>query len=301
MLAILIARGAYSFVPDFKFLKRPLLKKIGHVGLFGLVSSFSGVMVLNIDILMLNHFEGLAQTGIYTITFFFGALVLIPSRSMAKISSVIISDAFKRKDLDEVNRIYKKSSINLGIVGVLVFIGLWANSDNIFQLIGEDFRPGYLVIMFIGLANLFDMFSGISSQIFFNSKYYTISAYLSFSYMVVLIVSNLIFIPYYGIIGAAVATLISKFLYNAFKYVFLLKKFRFQPFNFKSLLLIVLGLSTMFLIQFLPNMTNYIVDIGLRSLIIVIVFSLGVYFLKLSDDINIWVDKIWKVYLKSKF
>lgn len=301
MLAILIARGEYSFVPDFKFLKRPLLKKIGHVGLFGLVSSFSGVMVLNIDILMLNHFEGLAQTGIYTITFFFGALVLIPSRSMAKISSVIISDAFKRKDLDEVDRIYKKSSINLGIVGVLVFIGLWANSDNIFQLIGEDFRPGYLVILFIGLANLFDMFSGISSQIFFNSKYYTISAYLSFSYMVVLIVSNLIFIPYYGIIGAAVATLLSKFLYNAFKYVFLLKKFRFQPFDFKSFLLIVLGLSTMFLIQFLPYMTNYIVDIGLRSLIIVIVFSLGVYFLKLSDDINIWVDKIWKVYLRNKF
>jgi O-antigen/teichoic acid export membrane protein len=223
LLINLIIKGDYRLIPDFKFLKKPLLKKIGHVSLFGIFSSFSGILVMNIDILMLNHLEGLSQTGIYSIAFFFGALVLIPSRSMTKISSIIISDAFKRKDLAEVNSIYKKSSINLGIIGMLILIGLWGNMENIFLLIGEDFRAGYWVILLIGFANLLDMFLGISNQIFVNSKYYTISAYLSFFFMLLLVITNLILIPLYGILG------------------------------------------------------------------------LGVYFLKLSDDLNIWIEKIWKI------
>lgn len=298
MLGILLAKGDYSFIPDIKFLKKPLLKEIGHVGLFGLFSSFSGILVMNIDILMLNHFEGLAQTGIYAITFFFGALVLIPSRSMAKISSVIIADAFKRNDLKEVDAIYKKSSISLGIVGMLILVGLWGNIDNIFLIIGEDFRAGQWVILFIGIANLLDMLSGISSQIFFNSKYYTTSAYLSFFFMLVLVGSNLILIPLYGIFGAALATLFSKFLFNLFKYIFLLRKLNFQPFTSKTLILFGLGLTTALIIQLLPELPNYILDIIVRSSLISLVFGLGVYFFKLSEDANSWAEKIWRKFYR---
>jgi len=299
MLVILLGKGDYSLIPDFKFLRKPLLKKIGHVGLFGIFSSLSGILVINIDILMLSHLEGLAQTGIYTITFFFGALVLIPSRPMTKISSVIIADAFKRNDLAEVNTIYKKSSINLGIIGMLILIGLWGNMDNIFSVIGEEFRSGYWVILFIGFANLLDMLMGVSNQIFFNSKYYTTSAYLSFFFMLLLVTSNLLLIPEFGLVGAALASLFSKFVYNLFKYIFLWKKFNFQPFNWKTLRLISIGLATIFLIQFLPALPNYIIDIVIRSTLISIVFSAAVYFFKLSEDLNLWVEKILGIVLRK--
>ena len=298
MLGFLLIRGDYRLIPDFKFLKKPLLKKIGHVGLFGIFSSFSGILVINIDILMLSHLEGLAQTGIYTITFFFGALVLIPSRSLTKISSVIIADAFKRKDLIEVNTIYKKSSINLGIIGILILIGLWGNMDNIFLVIGKEFRSGYWVILFIGFANLLDMLMGVSNQIFFNSKYYTTSAYLSFFFMILLVVSNLVLIPEYGLVGAAIASLFSKFFYNLFKYIFLWKKFNFQPFSWKTLTLVGIGLITGFLIQFLPTFPNFIIDIAIRSGVISFFLGAGVYFFKLSDDLNLWVEKIWRIVLQ---
>lgn len=295
MMITLAFKENYSLIPDFAFLKKPLLKKIGHVGLFGIFSSLSGILVINIDILMLNHLEGLAQTGFYTITFFFGALVLLPSRPLIKISSVIIADAFERNDLKEVQTIYKKSSINLGLIGLLIFIGLWVNIDNIFHVIGEDFRVGQWVILFIGFANLLDMLMGISNQIFFNSKYYTTSAYLNFFFMLLLVITNLLLIPLYGIVGAAVATLLSKFIYNLFKYVFLLKKLKLQPFSRKTLVLLGIGLTTVFLIQLLPTLPNFIIDIAVRSTIISILFSTAVYFFKLSDDLNLWIDKIWGI------
>jgi len=293
MLIALFIKGDFTLIPDFKFLNKPLLKEIGHVGLYGIFSSFAAILVINVDILMLNQMTGLAQTGIYTITFFFGTLVLIPSRSMAKISSIIISDAFKRNDLAEVNSIYKKSSINLGIVGMLILLGLWGNIENIFLLIGDEFRAGYWVVILIGTANLFDMLSGISSQIFFNSKYYTTSAYLSFFFMLLLVITNLIFIPLYGILGAAIASLISKFAFNLFKYLFLWKNLNFQPFTWKTLILVIIGLSTVFLLQFLPQLPNYLIDILVRSTLITLFFGLAVYFFKLSEDLNNWLEKVW--------
>jgi len=292
LLIALIKKGELRLVPDFKFLKKPLLKKMGHIGLFGIFTSFSGILVLNIDILMLNQLEGLTQTGIYSITFFFGALVLIPSRSMIKISSVIIADAFKRKDEDEVRMIYKKSSINLGIIGMLIWIGLWANLDNIFEVIGQDFSTGRWVIFIIGLANLLDMFMGTSNQIIFNSKYYTISAYQNMAFIVLLIVTNLLFIPMYGIVGAAIASLISKFLFNLFKYIFIRAKLKLQPFNIKTAYLIVLGLSTFGISKLLPELPHYLLDIIIRSLLITLVFGVGVLALNLSEDVNEWVKKL---------
>lgn len=295
MFVAILMKKDYRFLPDFKFLKKPLLKRIGHVAFFGIFSSFSGILVMNIDILMLNHLQGLSQTGIYTITFFFGALVLVPSRSMAKISSIIISDAFKRKDLLEINSIYKKSSINLSIIGMLILIGLWGNMENIFLIIGDEFRVGKWVILFIGFANLLDMLLGISNQIFVNSKYYTTSAYLNFFFMLLLIISNLILIPIYGIVGAAIASLISKFAFNAFKYFFLWKNLNFQPFTWKTLILFGIGISTVFLIQFLPVLPNFIFDIAYRSFLITLLFGSAVYFFNLSNDVNVWVNKIWGI------
>ncbi|MBN2237851.1 MAG: polysaccharide biosynthesis C-terminal domain-containing protein [Bacteroidales bacterium] len=292
MLISLLRRYEYGIIPDFKFLTKPLLKEIGHIGLFGIFSSFSGILVINIDILMLNHMQGLSQTGIYTITFFFGALVLVPSRSLVKISSVIIADAFKRNDLKEIESIYKKSSINLGIIGMLILLGLWGNLDNIFKVIGEEFLPGMWVIILIGSANLIDMLLGISNQIFFNSKYYTISAYLSFFFMVLLVLTNLIMIPMYGIIGAAIASLSSKLIYNLIKYVYLYKKFGFQPFTKKTLLLMVLGFLTISVFHFLPHWQNYLIDLAIRSILITVFFSIGVLILNLSEDVNAWVLKM---------
>ena len=293
LFGALLRKHDFSFIPDLKFLNKPLVKEIAHVGLYGIFSSLAGILVINIDILMLNQMQGLAQTGIYAITFFFGALVLIPSRSLTKISSVIIADAFNRDDLKEVDTIYKKSSINLGIIGMLILIGLWGNLDNVFHIIGEEFRPGQWVIIIIGFSNLLDMLMGISNQIFFNSKYYTTSAYLSLFFMLMLIVTNLIFIPEFGILGAAWAALLSKFIYSLIKYLFLWKKFNFQPFDWKTIALLALGIGTIFLVNLLPVLPNYLIDILVRSSLISLIFGAGVLLLNLSEDVNQWVEKMW--------
>ncbi|NOR85978.1 MAG: oligosaccharide flippase family protein, partial [Bacteroidales bacterium] len=79
--------GQIKLWPDFNFITKKIRKQISNIAFYGLLSSFSGILVLNIDVLMVESFLGLSDAGIYTITFFFGALILIPSRPVTRIAS----------------------------------------------------------------------------------------------------------------------------------------------------------------------------------------------------------------------
>ena len=280
--------------PNFNFIDKNLAREMMNVGIFGIIASFSGVLVMTIDTIMVERMLGLSAAGIYSITFFFGALILVPLRTMGKISSVVIADAWKVNDINIINQIYKKSSISLSIIGILLLIGIWGNIDNVFRIITNDYLPGKYVILLIGLANMSDIALGMSSQIIANSKHFRFLSYLLIIFAVTLIISNLLLIPVFGIIGAGIASLISKLIFNFIKYLFLYNKFGLQPFTAKTPLLYIIGLLAYGASLLLPEQSNYIVDIIIRSSIILIVFSIPVYYLRISKDVNQKVESVVK-------
>ena len=288
----LIYNKQLFLIPDFNFIDNKLANEMLSVGIFGIIASFSGVLVMTIDTIMVERMLGLSAAGIYSITFFFGALILVPLRTMGKISSVVIADAWKVNDVSIINQIYKKSSISLSIIGLLLLIGIWGNIDNVFQIISNDYLPGKYVILLIGLANLSDIALGMSSQIIVNSKHYRFLSYILIILATLLIISNLLLIPIFGIVGAGIASLISKIIFNFIKYIFLYKKYKLQPFTLKTPLLYFIGAFAYGASLLLPEQPNYIIDIIIRSSIILIVFALPVYFLKISEDVNQKVDSV---------
>lgn len=285
--------------PDLGFIDKKMSREMITVGFYGILASFSGVLVLNIDVIMVERMLGLSQAGIYTITFFFGTLILIPLRTMGKIGSVVIADAWKRDDLATIDDIYKKSSITLSVIGVLLFIGIWGNIDNIFSLIKDEYLPGKMVILYIGIANLFDISVGVSPHIIVNSKYYKYLSYFLIGFAIMLIVTNLMLIPVYGIVGAAIASLISKFIFSVVKWYFLYNKFKIQPFTFKFVYLIIIGLATYYISTLMPAINNFIIDILVRSLLISVVFIVPVYFLKISEDLNQRLEAVLRSFMGS--
>lgn len=278
--------------PDLAFIDKKMSREMLDVGFFGILASFSGVLVLNIDTIMVERMLGLSAAGIYSITFFFGTLILIPLRTMGKISSVVIADAWKKSDLDTIEDIYKKSSISLSILGILLFVGIWGNIDNVFILLQADYLPGKMVIFYIGIANLFDIALGVSPHIIVNSKYYRSLSFMLIGFAIFLVVTNLILIPQYGIIGAAIASLISKFVFSVTKFVFIYKKFGIQPFSSKIVYLIAIGIAVYWLSTLMPVFENFIVDIILRSSFIGLLFLLLVYFAKISSDVNSKIEDV---------
>lgn len=286
ILCVLIIRGEIGIIIRREAYTKEIIREMSFISLFGIIAGLGGLAIVHIDSLMVNKFLGLSMTGIYATTFFFATIILIPSRPLLKISTPIIAEAWKENNLENIKLIYKKSCINQSVIGILIFIGLWVNIDNIFEILGEEFLAGKYVILFIGLANIFEMGAGVSGIIIGTSKYYRYNAVLIFFFLFFLIGLNYILIPVFGLTGAAIATAISKLLYTLLRFSFLKFRYKMQPYNYKILLLLVIALMSYYAGYLLPELKNYIFDIFFRSAIVLIVFASLILFFNISEDIN---------------
>jgi O-antigen/teichoic acid export membrane protein len=285
---VLYQRDALSLIPHWSFISKDLRKEMISVGSFSVFSGFTILVILNVDSLMIKSLLGLDKTGVYSTVFFFGTLVVIPSRALIKISSTMIAEAWKENDLATINNIYVKSCLTQTIVGSLIFIGIWANVDNIFRILpdGRGFEEARNVVFYIGLANLFEMMTGVNNNILANSSYYRYHTWFMVFLVALVVGTNLIFIPWLGITGASLASALSVFLYSLVRVLFLHWKLGFQPFDRKYIWLALVSGFSFFLGWIIPEWPNLYWDILVRSSIIALSFILLVYFLRLSEDIN---------------
>lgn len=294
-LAISIhCKGEFRLGWDKDFITKPMAKQLLKVALFGIVTSYSGVLIINIDVIMINNMLGLSEAGIYGTVFYFGTMVGIPSRSIIRIAAPLISEGWKEKNLKKINSIYQKSNMTLTIIGLLLFMGLCINLDSIFTFLPQGFESGRYVIIFIGLANLIEMATSVSQTIITNSKDYKVIAWLMLLFIVLLIITNLIMIPEYGIVGAAIASVFSRFVYNFISWFFVYKKYGLQPFNSKYILLLLIAAFSYFVAAMIPVFDWFVWDILVRSATITLLFGLFVYIFKISEDMNETADNILK-------
>jgi O-antigen/teichoic acid export membrane protein len=285
MFYFLYRKKEISLKPNFGFITQKLKKEMINVAAFSIIGGLGSTIVFNIDKILINQMIGLSNTGIYTIAFSFGVLVSLPSRSLLKISSTVIAEAWKKNDIDEIKIIYHKSCLNQFIIGGLLFIGIWANIDNIFDLIGNEYVAGKWVIFFVSLGFLFDMVTGVNGYIISLSKYFRISVVFVSILIVLVVITNLIFIPILGITGAAMASALSLFISNLMRYLYLLFKFKMQPYNNKFILILLALIIAYGIGLIIPRM-DLIMDILIRSSIITIVFGILILVMKISPDVN---------------
>jgi len=294
----LILNKKISLKPKLSFVTKDLMKKMLWMGFFGIITSASGMITLSIDRIMIDRFLGLDYVGIYSTVFFFGTLVIMPARSMNKVASPFIADAWKEKNLRKINDIYHRTSMTQFVVGLLLLAGLWVNIDNVFEILPPAYLPGKYVILFIGMAYLFDMAIGANSSVINNSEYYYVNGIIMIFQVLLIIVTNLVFIRSHGIVGAAFASALTKLVVSVLRYFFVLFRFKMQPYNYKFLLALGIGLASYGAGYYIPVLENYVYDIILRSAITGLVFVVLTLAFKISEDINERAKTYWEFFLK---
>ena len=295
----LIQKKQFSLHTDFGFINRELLKSMSSMSLFGILNGFSLIIIQNVDIIMINSMVGLGATGIYSICFFFGIVVSLPSRSILKIANVITAQAWKENDIKIISDIYNKSCLTLYIIGLFIFIGIWGNIENIFKIIGTEYIQGKWVVFFIGISSLIDMITGANGIIIGTSKYYKAQTGFMLILVILIVVTNLILIPKFGVTGAAIGSTISLTFLNIIRYLFLFYIFKLQPFNMKFVIISLIGTGSYFICSLLPSIQNYLIDILTRSTILLILYCLPIYLLNISEDINSITNGILKLVGKT--
>jgi O-antigen/teichoic acid export membrane protein len=250
------------------------------------------LLISSLDVLMIAQLSGLSETGIYSTIFFLVSAILIPFKSIVKISIPIVAEQWKQKKMGEMQSLYKKvSSVSL-LIGTFFFLIIWLNVDFIFAIPGKEFIKGKWVFFFLMLGRLTDMYCGINSLIFLTSKKYKYEAYLTFLMIFIVYFLNRWLIPILGMNGAAISTGLTVIVYNLVRLIFIYKVYKIHPFAKKQLNLVLLGLLTYLIGTLFSNLIpNGIILFIIESGVVFFFFLLPIYLFKLEDESVNYVNK----------
>jgi len=273
-----------------------LSKQMRKYGLVTLLTSSAAILVNRIDVLMLGHYINLENISYYTVAFFMASLIHIPARSILQIVKPLLAKAWAENNLKEIALLYKKTALNQMLIGLLLFIGIWMNLDDLLLFVSNDYSDIQLVFFYIGLAKLIDVSVGVNGAIISTSNKFKYDLYINLFLIIVTIVSNMIFIPLYGLEGAAMATALALLIHNTIKTIVVYTCFSIQPFSSSSIKLIIIGLVTYFILMLIPfaKIESTMLRIIVRSLCISVLYIGASLFFTISVDVNTQINKILK-------
>ena len=284
---------------DNSFVPTPMRKEIASYAGYTLLASVGTTIMQRVDSFMIAGMLGLESLGIYRIAMYMGIISEIPSRSLFAIVQPVAAEAIKNNDTEALSKLLKQVSINLMLISSAIFLLLYINVDNIFEIVpnGLRYASGKWVMVFIALAGVINITFTFSLNILQLSNYYMY--YLPFLLLLSLcgILGNRLLIPYLDINGAALAKVITYCVFGLLLTSFVYYKLRIHPLTWNHLKLLVLVLMAIGLHHLLPVLPVPFFDALYRTIVIAVFGVVLVYKFKISEDANKIADKILK---KSK-
>lgn len=272
--------------PVFRFVIPPNLKDIIHYSFFIIISGGVAVMLVDFDKVMIAKYLNVGQNALYSVAIFISTVIVVPSRAMNQIVAPITARLMSENKHDELNDLYKKSAINLQVIGGFIMMLIFLNIKELYHLIPSDYGGGVFVVFMIGLCKFYDVLLGNNNAIIVNTKHYRTVLFFGVFTVVLMIVLNMIFIPMYGIEGSAFATLLTVVIYNTIKLIYVVRKMNLYPFTVKTLYSFGILIACFVVFYFWDFSFHTIINIGLKSVLIAGFYLFLNYKLMISKEVN---------------
>ena len=266
---------------------------------FGLLVWFAGIAAIGLkytDSIMIGKFLTLDYVGIYAIAALIPTVIEAPLNALDRIAAAKISFAWKEGDTNTIYTIYHKSSLYMFLIGGFAFLLINANIHSLLSFLKPEYQNGELVVLILSIGTLFNMATGLNAPILFNSDKYRYGAVYLILLAGLIVVLQMIFIPLYGIYGAALATCATSLIYNFIMFITVNKFFKLQPFDRKNLKVLFVIIAIFLSVFWLPNFSNAYLDILIRTMAVSFTYPLLIYFLNVAPEFHKYLP--WE---KSKY
>lgn len=293
MLIYLMSTGKLYFHLEISRLTYRLRKTILKLCLF----IFFGMTVLQLamvfDSLVISSLlqGALAQLAIYSLAQNVAAVIQAPQRGLVSATIPPLARAWKEKNMQEIQRIYQRSSINQ-LIFATGLLGLFALCfQNGIELVGLDssYQAAFPVILILGAARLVDMGTGLNTQIIQTSTRWRFELWSGICLLLVTLPTTYLLTRSYGITGTALAQLISISIYNLIRIAFLWKNYSLFPFIPQTAYVLLLGILWYGLTSLLTNTLEGWTALFSQSVLFALGYAWMVYRLNLSPDVKpVW-------------
>lgn len=279
--------------PNSISIPRKFQKIILVFSMYSYLNTLAAILVISLDSIMIAGLIGLADLGAYGIVLYLIRAVMIPYGSIMRVSSPIVAQNWKDRDMVKMNELYKRVSSVTLFIGLFLFLGTWVSIDEIFSLLPKEYAIGIPVFLILMIGRTLDMYMGLNGTILVTSKKYKYDIIFTGSLILLVYVLNLFFIPKLGILGAALSTTFAYFTYNFLRLFFVWKWYKIHPFKLSQLKVFVLfGLVLTLLLWLDFDIGKKWINLSVNSILVIIGFPVVLYLTKIDSEIVEYVDKV---------
>jgi O-antigen/teichoic acid export membrane protein len=193
-------------------------------------------MVFNViasrsDILLIGHFLPASEAGVYAAALQTAGIIVIVLQSVESIIAAPLSESLAHGRMAETRDIYQLSLRWAVIIGApLVLVAtLWP--AEILGVFGHAFRDGATAFMVLALAQFVNLATGSANYVLLLSGRSRVVMFNEVINGMLQIFLNLYLIPRHGIVGAAVALLLSVTVVNVLRLIQVRRYLGVQPYD----------------------------------------------------------------------
>lgn len=244
-----------------------------------LLVGLTTVLLYRTDRIMLGAFGMAKDVGIYNAAAIMSAQMAIFLTSFNAIFSPTIADLYNQGNMDQLNKLLKTITKWIFALTIPTFLVLISFPRQIMGLFGMNFKVGGSVLIVLGLAQIVNASVGsVGFMLIMTGK-----QKLEFLNNVVLcgvnIFLNIILIPRYGILGAAIAMGISIALVNLARLLEVYYLHRIHPYKFSYWKPITAGVTAIFSFIILRQFIRFTGWAWLMGAILLVIFYVMVFLL----------------------
>lgn len=260
-----------GFTTKFKDLKEELKFAIPTIP-----NNVSSWVVDSSDKFVIGIFLGSTAVGCYSPGYALGSILLMFLTPFAVLLPAVLPEYFESGDMDKVNTFLTYSLKYYLLLTIPAAVGMSLLSKPLLYILTTDIiaNQGYMITPLVALGAIFMGIYGIVNNIIILEKKTTILGYIWISVAILNIAFNIVAVPYLGIYGAGIVTLICYFFAFAVT-TFYSKKYAKLPFDYKSIGKIIIATAVM------GVFVRWMNPSGIINILIVILCSVVIYFVVL--------------------
>jgi len=237
----------------------------------------------------------LEQVAVYSVATLAVSMLRNPTRVIGIAATPAFTKSYNEGDMTGLKDLFRRSSINMQIIGVAMFMLVYVNINNITEIISilkGGFGQVRLLLLILMIGQLFDMISGLNYELIAVTKYFRFNFWIALILLVVVFVLNYVLISVMGIYGAAWATTTGLAIFNVSKTIFLWKKMSMQPFGKATLYIFGIGAVAGLAAWLIPYLGNVLIDGIVRSGLLAAILWFLLYRAKISSELNEITDNL---------
>ncbi|SIQ30742.1 flippase [Halanaerobium kushneri] len=249
-----------------------------------------------VDRIMLGIYKTSNVVGVYSTAASITILLTFFLNATSMSFSPIISELYHKQNINLLEKLYSAITKWVIILSMPILISIFFYAEDIMLFFGEEYLLGTSTLIILAIAQFINAATGANGYLMNMCGLEKVSLKNDVLMLIFNIILNILLIPKYGILGAAIATSLSVIVFNLFKLFKVNQILNINPYNFNYTSILISLVIVIIMNNYFEKYFNInIILVFFITLISMLIFILIAFTLRDEMDDFIF-EKI-----KSKF